>query len=118
MTLSLLLFLAGLHHPLSFFGPIFFLGLGNGITLPSANAGIVSVRPHLAGSASGLGGAITIGGGAGLASIAAAALSLETGPYPLILIMLGSCILGLVFTLYVIRVERSLNEADKIEQTT
>ena len=32
--------------------------------LPSANAGVVSVRPHLAGSASGLGGAMMIGGGA------------------------------------------------------
>ena len=53
MALSMLLFLVGLSGPLSFFGPIFFLGLGNGITLPSANAGIVSVRPHLAGSASG-----------------------------------------------------------------
>ena len=115
MALSLMLFLAGLHHPLSFFGPIFFLGLGNGITLPSANAGIVSVRPHLAGSASGLGGAITIGGGAGLASIAAAAISVETGPYPLILIMLASCVLGVASALYVIRVERSLLPAVKIE---
>tara|TARA_R110002020_G_scaffold14638_16_gene51871 strand:- start:1416 stop:2645 length:1230 start_codon:yes stop_codon:yes gene_type:complete len=118
MTLSLMLFLAGFHHPLSFFGPIFFLGLGNGITLPSANAGIVSVRPHLAGSASGLGGAITIGGGAGLASMAAATISVETGPYPLILIMLGSCVLGVLSTLYVIRVERSLDAGEKIEQPT
>lgn len=118
MALSLMLFLAGFHHPLSFFGPIFFLGLGNGITLPSANAGIVSVRPHLAGSASGLGGAITIGGGAGLASVAAAAISIESGPYPLILIMLASCIMGVVSTLYVIRVERSLSSGEKIEQTT
>jgi MFS transporter, DHA1 family, multidrug resistance protein len=45
------------------------MGLGNGMTLPSANAGVVSVRPHLAGSASGLGGALQIGGGAGLATI-------------------------------------------------
>ena len=32
------------------------------VTLPSANAGLVSVRPHLAGSASGLGGALYVGG--------------------------------------------------------
>ncbi|KGF67233.1 multidrug MFS transporter [Hoeflea sp. BAL378] len=118
MTLSLLLFLAGFDHPLSFFGPIFFLGLGNGITLPSANAGIVSVRPHLAGSASGLGGAITIGGGAGLASIAAAAISVETGPYPLILIMLVSCVLGVLSTLYVIHVARSLDAGKKTGRPT
>jgi len=111
MALSLVLFLLGLDHPLSFFGPIFFLGLGNGITLPSANAGIVSVRPHLAGSASGLGGAMTIGGGAALSSLAGAILSAETGPYPLILIMLFSSLLGMVATLYVIRVEQSLAAA-------
>jgi MFS transporter, DHA1 family, multidrug resistance protein len=57
----------GLLHPVSFFGSILFVGLGNGLSLPSANAGMVSVRPHLAGSASGLGGALMIGGGAALA---------------------------------------------------
>jgi DHA1 family bicyclomycin/chloramphenicol resistance-like MFS transporter len=62
-----------------------FVGLGNGITLPSANAGIVSVRPHLAGSASGLGGAMMIGGGAALSALAGAILSAESGPYPLII---------------------------------
>ncbi|MCY0095518.1 multidrug effflux MFS transporter [Hoeflea ulvae] len=108
MALSLLLFLAGIWHALSFFGPIFFVGLGNGITLPSANAGIVSVRPHLAGSASGLGGAMMIGGGAALSALAGAILSQESGPYPLILVMLVSCIFSIFATLYVLRVERSL----------
>ncbi|OCW57924.1 multidrug effflux MFS transporter [Hoeflea olei] len=118
MTLSLLLFLAGFSHPLSFFGPIFFLGVGNGVTLPSANAGIVSVRPHLAGSASGLGGAITIGGGAVLSSMAGAALTPTSGPYPLILIMLVSSLLGVLSTLYVIRVERSLAPEARIEDAS
>lgn len=108
MALTLALFLAGLWHPLSFFGPIFFVGLGNGVTLPSANAGIVSVRPHLAGSASGLGGAMMIGGGAALSALAGAILSRDTGPYPLIAVMLASCCLGILATLYVIKVERSL----------
>ena len=55
---------AGFTHPAGLFFPIALAIFGNGITLPSANAGIVSVRPHLAGSASGLVGAIMIGGGA------------------------------------------------------
>ena len=114
MVFTLLLFLAGFWHPLAFFGPIFFLGLGNGVTLPSANAGIVSVRPHLAGSASGLGGAMMIGGGAGLSALAGAILSVETGPYPLIIVMLVSCILSFFTTLYVIRVENSLDADAKI----
>jgi DHA1 family bicyclomycin/chloramphenicol resistance-like MFS transporter len=66
------------------------VGLGNGLTLPSANAGTVSVRPHLAGSASGLGGAMMIGGGAALAAIAGALLGPGTGPWPLLAIMLLS----------------------------
>lgn len=117
MVLVLVLFLGGLWHPLTFFGPIFFVGLGNGVTLPSANAGIVSVRPHLAGSASGLGGAMMIGGGAALSAIAGAILSIETGPYPLIIVMLVSCGLGILASLYVIRVERSLAPDARIEQT-
>lgn len=115
MIMTLALFLAGLWHPLSFFGPIFFLGLGNGVTLPSANAGIVSVRPHLAGSASGLGGAMMIGGGAALSAFAGAIMSPETGPYPLIIVMLGSCVASIFATLYVIRVENSLTSDARID---
>lgn len=115
MTVTLVLFLAGQWHPLSFFGPIFFLGLGNGVTLPSANAGIVSVRPHLAGSASGLGGAMMIGGGAALSALAGAIMSPETGPYPLIIVMLISCVLSIFATLYVIRVESSLAADARID---
>jgi MFS transporter, DHA1 family, multidrug resistance protein len=118
MALALVLFLVGVWHPLSFFGPMLFVGLGNGVTLPSANAGIVSVRPHLAGSASGLGGAMMIGGGAALSALAGAILSVETGPYPLVIVMLVSCIFSVFATLYVIRVENSLAEDAKIGQSS
>ena len=37
------------------------LGVGNGMTLPNATAGIVNVKPQMAGSASGLGGTIQLG---------------------------------------------------------
>ena len=106
LAVSLPLFLAGYDHPLSFFGPTFFLGMGNGITLPSANAGLVSVRPHLAGSASGLGGALQIGVGAALSVLGGALLSPESGPYPLLILMLLSSFFGVVAALYVIQVAR------------
>ncbi len=106
MIISLLLFAAGYMHALSLFGPSFLVGLGNGITLPNANAGIVSVRPHLAGSASGLGGALQIGGGAALSVISGALLSVETGPFPLVLVMLASAACGVIATLYVMHVAR------------
>ncbi|MCT9000096.1 multidrug effflux MFS transporter [Chelativorans intermedius] len=104
--LSILLFLLGCFHPLSLFGPTFFVGLGNGIALPNANAGVVSVRPHLAGSASGLGGALQIGGGAALSVLAGAFLTDESGPYPLLLVMFFSSLCAVLTTLYVIQVAR------------
>ena len=52
----------GLTHPLTFFGLVTTVGLGNGMIIPNAIAGTLSVRPHLAGTASGLGGAIMVGG--------------------------------------------------------
>lgn len=100
---SIALFAAGLMHPLSLFGPASFIGIGNGMTLPNANAGIVSVRPHLAGSASGLGGSLTMAGAAALAALASSQLSATTGPYPMLVIMLASALLSTVMSFAVIR---------------
>lgn len=110
MVLAIALFGAGFYHPLSLFGPAFFTGVGNGVTLPNANAGIVSVRLHLAGSASGLGGAMQIGGGAALSVVAGTLLTVHSGPFPLLWIMLLSSAAAAVSTLYVIRVDRIAGE--------
>jgi len=110
MATGLTLFLAGIASPLSFFLPILFVGLGNGLTLPSANAGMVSVRPHLAGSASGLGGALMIGGGAVLSATAGALMGPGTGAWPLLAIMLASSALAIAATLDVIRTARLRGE--------
>ncbi len=110
MLLALSLFLLGFQHPISFFGSIMFVGIGNGMTLPNANAGIVSVRPHLAGSASGLGGAVMIGGGAGLSAITGTMLTVESGAYPLLYVMLGSSVLAVMTSSYVIYVAHKAGE--------
>ena len=99
LSVSLALFAAGSRHPLTLFGPIFFLGIGNGLTLPSANAGMVSVRPELAGSASGLGGALQIAVAAILSVAAGLVISPETGPWPLLALMLASASGGLACSL-------------------
>ncbi len=104
--MSLALFEIGILHPLSLFGPMFFVGIGNGMTLPNANAGIVSVRPHLAGSASGLSGAITIGSGAGLSALAGMLLTPETGALPLFLVMVAVSLLAILSSFYVIWVAK------------
>ena len=100
--LALVLLAAGIVSPVAFFGAILFVGVGNGLLLPSANAGIVSVEPHLAGSASGLGGALLVGGGAAMSVIAGAVVGPETGAWPLLFVMLASSGLGLVATLPVL----------------
>jgi len=104
--ISLGLFELGLLHPLSLFGPMLFVGVGNGMTLPNANAGIVSVRPHLAGSASGLSGAITIGSGAALSALAGGLLTAETGAMPLFALMVAVSILAILASFYVIWVAK------------
>jgi DHA1 family bicyclomycin/chloramphenicol resistance-like MFS transporter len=91
---ALLLTLAGLSHPLVFFGFCTALGLGNGMLLPNTMAGAISVRPDLAGTASGLSGAIMTAGGAALAMLAASVLTEEVGPWPLQALMAGSAVLS------------------------
>lgn len=103
---SIAIFGSGIEHPLSVFGPILFMGLGNGMTMPNAMAGFLSVRPHLAGSASGLGGALMIGCGAAISAITGAMLGPDTGPYPLLGMMALMCALALCTSLWVIRVTR------------
>lgn len=112
-ALSLLIFLAGYGSPLSFFGLMTLVGLGNGLCIPNATAGMLSVRPHLAGTASGLGGAIMIGGGAGLAVLAGELLGPETGAYPLLWIMFLTAIAGMGCILVVIRREKKLGLSPK-----
>jgi len=106
MLLSIGLFASGYEQPLALFGPMLFMGMGNGITLPNAAAGMVSVRPDLAGSASGLGGALQIGGGAAFSVLAAALLGPDTGPYPLIYVMILSALLAVLATFFVIYANR------------
>lgn len=103
---ALLLVTTGGESAIALFAPVTFVGVGNGMTLPNANAGIVSVRPHLAGSASGLGGAMQIGGGATLSVVAGAVLSAESGSTPLLWVMLVSSLLAVLATLYVMSVAR------------
>lgn len=106
------LFAAGLMHPLSLFGPTALIGIGNGMVLPNSNAGMVSVRPHLAGSASGLGGTLQISVGAAAAFLAGALLSPQSGPMPLLWVMLFSMAMAILSTSYVIHVQRKLQKQD------
>jgi Bcr/CflA subfamily drug resistance transporter len=69
---ALVLALSGVENVWLYFIGVMGVGFGNGLTLPGANAGVMSVRPRLAGSASGVSGALTIAGGAVLTSVTGA----------------------------------------------
>ena len=111
MAMLALVAALNLSSAVVFFSMTITMGIGNGVALPSANAGILSVRPDLAGTASGLGGAIMVGGGAALAALAGAALPPGSTEMPLILLMLASSLVSTLCILAVIRRARSLGIA-------
>lgn len=102
LILGLVLLLSGVVHVVSLFGACVFVGVGNGLTMPSSSAGAMSVRPTLAGSASGLSGALTVAGGAVMSAITGAILTVENAAYALLGMMLLSSLLGLAAALYVL----------------
>lgn len=108
MTASLMCVLAGWDHPLAFFMFTITIGLGNGLVLPSANAGMLDVRPDLAGSASGLGGALMTVGGAAFSALVGALLTVNSGPLPLVLCIILASVSGLCAALYTIRIEKQV----------
>ena len=112
LMISIAVFLAGHGTALTFFGFMTLVGLGNGLTIPNATSGMLSVRPHLAGTASGLGGAIMIGGGAGLSALAGALLQPGSGAMPLLLLMCLSGVLSVIAAMVVIARARRLGGLD------
>lgn len=111
MALSLLIFLLGHGSVASFFGFMITVGLGNGLVLPNSATGIMSVRPHLAGTASGIGGAIMIAGGATMSALSGAMLNADSGARVLVTMMLCSSACSVLSIGYVILRERGLDEA-------
>jgi DHA1 family bicyclomycin/chloramphenicol resistance-like MFS transporter len=110
LAISAVITASGFGSAFVFFGFCTFVGLGNGMVMPNATAGMLSVRPHLAATASGLGSAFLIGGGAALSVLAGVVLHWGTTSLPLQLLMLVTSLLSLGAIRYVIRRERHLAE--------
>lgn len=89
------LFLAGLSHPLILFGATICVGLGNGLTIPNTNAGMISVRPDLAGSAAGLSGALQLFGGAVLTALTLPWMAAGATPLRLLSLMIAASVVAL-----------------------
>ena len=101
LSLSMVCSYLGYATVETFFGFMIFVGLGNGLTIPNATAGMLSVRPHLAGTASGLGGAMMIAIGAALSTLAGAFLVPGSNEMPLLMLMWFSSLSGVAVIIYV-----------------
>ncbi|WP_102959064.1 multidrug effflux MFS transporter [Mangrovicella endophytica] len=91
----------------SLFLPPFFIGVGNGMALPCATAGAISVRPDAAGAAAGLLGALQTGLGAVASAAAAAAAVGLQGPVNLTLLMVAAAFAAMLCALAVRRQGRA-----------
>jgi len=112
MGISLMISLLGFGNALTFFGFCIFIGFGNGLALANSSVGMLSIRPAVAGTASGIGGAIQIGGGAALAALAGFVLTVSESTYPLQLIMLLSALMAFLSIVYVIRRARFVDSSN------
>lgn len=97
---GLFLFASGVEHEFALFGATIFVGIGNGLTMPAANVGVMNVRADLAGTASGLSGAMTVAVGAILTWLAGAMVDGETGATMLLCLMFSASFLGLLSALW------------------
>jgi DHA1 family bicyclomycin/chloramphenicol resistance-like MFS transporter len=95
--------LADALGPLAIFAPITAIYIANGIALPSAIAGAVSVRPQAAGTASGVAGFTQMGCGALISQLMTYPMAGATTAMPLALAMLAIAIAGLAIYWWLIR---------------
>ncbi len=106
MSLSLLIIFQGVQNPLAFFGFTITIGLGNGLVIPNATAGMLGIFPKLAGTAAGLGGALMTLSGAAISAIVASLLTVERGIFPLLSCIVAASLLALACALYAAHLER------------
>ncbi|MBO6775996.1 MAG: multidrug effflux MFS transporter [Marinibacterium sp.] len=106
VLIALLVLLLWDSHPVVYFAGGIAAGLGNGLTVPNARAGALAIRPHLAGSASGLSGALIVAGGAVLTPLPGLLLTPENGAWLALVLMLSAALGGLAAALYVWAVDR------------
>ncbi len=92
--IAIVLQLSGFHQPIALFAPVALAVLGNGITLPNAQAAAINEFPQFAGSASGLTGFLQMFFSAMAAQLVAVIFNGTV--YPLLSMMLGASVVSLV----------------------
>lgn len=96
-------------HAFAFFGLMISVGLGNGMTLPSATVGMMNVRPALAGTASGIGGALSVMMGGALSATTGVIGQWGDTALPLIAFLFVVSVGSLLAAQYSLMVEREFD---------
>ena len=96
----LLVFWFGFVSPVSLLAGTVCVGVGNGLTSPSANAAIMSVKRDLSASASGLSGAVIVVVGAIMTSVTGIILNVYPNAFALVFIMFILTLVGLLIAVW------------------
>ncbi|HWA38467.1 MAG TPA: MFS transporter [Burkholderiales bacterium] len=96
---GLALYASGATHLLAFFGPCVCVGLGNGLTMPAANARVLSMQPALAGTAAGLAATLTVTGASIVAFLSGLIVTASNAHYAVLGVMLASALLSFALAL-------------------
>lgn len=105
LLVGLVLAVSGGAHPLTFFGPCIAVGLGNGLTMPAANARMLSAFPGLAGTAAGLAAALTVAGAGVIAFLSGLVVDASNAHIAVPGTMLTAALLSLGAALLIARLE-------------
>ena len=97
---------AGYVSPMVFFSSTIFVGLGNGLTTPSSNSGVMSVKSGSSGSAAGFSGALVVAGGAILTTLTGQILQTEEPAFRLLALMFLASALGFLFAYWAKQLRR------------
>lgn len=106
LSMGLILFLAGYAHGVTLFFATVFVGVANGVSMPSVNSGAISIRPGLAGSAAGLMGSSAVAAGALLTTLTGFLLESGDAAIRLLGALLTCSLLSLAAAIYVRIIDR------------
>jgi DHA1 family bicyclomycin/chloramphenicol resistance-like MFS transporter len=93
--------LAGLWSPWTIFLPGMWMAFANGLSMPNAQAGAISISPRFAGTASGLLAFLQMLVGAGFAQLAG--MAQDDTPLPMAVIMLTASVLAFLSAVFLTR---------------
>ncbi len=99
-------FSTGYGSSATLFGGMLVVAFSNGLVLPNSVAGAISVRPEIAGAAAGLSGALQMGTGALMATIAGIVIAGQSTALPVFGLMMFCAVAALACTIAILRTQR------------